>query len=114
MELKLLVIRANEPEKIANFFSILGITFDYHKHGNSPLHYSATLGQVILEIYPLAKNQIETDKNLRLSFKIDDFDTVIEKLKENEITFLSEPKQTDFGYMVIIQDPEGRKIELYR
>ncbi|MCU0392586.1 MAG: glyoxalase/bleomycin resistance/extradiol dioxygenase family protein [Thermoflexibacter sp.] len=114
MELRLLVIRANEPERITNFFGILGVTFDYHKHGNSPLHYSATLGQVILEIYPLAKNQIETDKNLRLGFKIDNFDEVIEKLRKNEITFLSEPKQTDFGYMVVIEDPEGRKIELYK
>jgi lactoylglutathione lyase len=99
---------------MANFFTILGVTFNYHKHGNSPLHYSATLGQVILEIYPFAKNQIETDKNLRLGFQIDDFEKVIENLRENRIIFLAEPKQTDFGYMVVIEDPEGRKVKLYK
>jgi predicted enzyme related to lactoylglutathione lyase len=92
----------------------LGLTFDYHKHGNSPFHYSATIGQTILEIYPLAKNQPEPDKNLRLGFGIDSFDETINKLKESRVPFLSEPIQTDFGFMAIISDPDERKIELYK
>lgn len=112
MELRLLVIRTAEPEKLAKFYTILGFTFDYHKHGNSPFHYSATFGQTVLEIYPLTKSQTGADKNLRLGFGIDNFDNIIDELKENNISFLLEPTQTDFGFMAIIEDPDGRKLEI--
>lgn len=113
MEIRLIVIRTNDQKILANFYSLLGLTFDYHKHGNSPMHYSTKIGSLVLEIYPLAKNQIEIDKNLRLGFAIDNFDETLKTLGENEIAF-SEPTLTDFGYITIVSDPDGRKIELYK
>ena len=113
MEIRLIVIRTNDQKRLANFYSLLGLTFDYHKHGNSPMHYSTKIGSLVLEIYPLAKNQIEIDKNLRLGFAIDNFEETLQTLSENEITF-SEPTLTDFGYLTIVSDPDGRKIELYK
>ena len=69
---------------------------------------------MILEIYLLAKNQQEADRNVRLGFCIDDFDGTIKKLKEKEVLFSAEPAQTEFGFMAIIVDPDRRKIELYK
>ncbi len=113
MEIRLIVIRTNDPKRLANFYSLLGLTFDYHKHGNSPMHYSATIGYITLEIYPLTKSQIETDKSLRLGFAIDNFEETLKLLYNNDIIF-SEPTLTDFGFLTIISDPDGRKIELYK
>jgi lactoylglutathione lyase len=93
---------------------LFGLTSDYHKHGNSPFHYSASIGQTILEINPLTKSQTEADKNLRLGFGIENFDQTILTLKELQVPFSLEPTQTDFGFMAIISDPDERKIELYR
>lgn len=114
MEIKLLVLRTTDMQKLVNFYTLFGLTFDYHKHENSPFHYSTLIEQMVLEIYPLAKNQTEPDKNLRLGFKIDDFDTIIEKIKIMGVSFLLEPTNTEFGFMTIIIDPDGRKIELYK
>jgi lactoylglutathione lyase len=114
MDIRLLVLRTKDIKKLADFYSLLGLTFDYHKHGNSPFHYSATIGQTILEIYPLSKKQIEADKNLRLGFGIDNFDQTASALKEFLVPFSLEPTQTDFGFMIIISDPDERKIELYK
>ena len=114
MDIRLLVLRTSDTKRLADFYSLLGMTFDYHKHGNSPLHYSATIGQTILEIYPLTKSQTEPDKNLRLGFGIDNFDETIKTLKKLEIPFSLEPTQTEFGFMTIISDPDERKIELYK
>jgi lactoylglutathione lyase len=114
MDLKLIVIRTNNPKQIAEFYGILGLEFDYHKHENSPFHYSTTIGQTILEIYPLAKGQTESDKNLRLGFKIDNFEETIKVLRANEVVFSIEPIETEFGFMTVIIDPEGRKLELYK
>ena len=78
------------------------------------IHYSATVGQTVLEIYPLTKSQTEADKNLRLGFAIENFDQIILTLKELKFPFSLEPTQTDFGFMAIISDPDERKIELYK
>ncbi len=113
MQIKLIVIRTNEPEKLANFYSLLGLVFEYHQHGNSPFHYSAIIGETVLEIYPLAKNQTEPDKHLRLGFTVDNFEQILEKLRQNEVIF-SAPTNTAFGFLTIVSDPEGRKIEIYK
>ncbi len=114
MDIRLLVLRTGSPEKTAVFYKLMDLTFDYHKHGNSPYHYTTQIGTTILEIYPLAKNQTEADKNLRLGFTIDNFDTTIDALKQHHVPFILEPTQTDFGFMAIITDPDDRKIELYK
>ncbi|QDW26600.1 glyoxalase/bleomycin resistance/extradiol dioxygenase family protein [Pedobacter sp. KBS0701] len=114
MDIRLLVLRTGDTKLLADFYSLLGIQFEYHKHNNSPYHYSATIGVTVLEIYPLAKNQIEADRNLRLGFGIENFDQVMITLKTLQVDFSQEPTQTEFGFMAIIIDPDGRKIELYK
>ena len=101
-------------ERLADFYALLGLTFEYHKHGKSPYHYSALVGNTILEIYPLAKNQTEADKELRVGFALDNFENTITILKEKAVEFVSEPMQTDYGFMAIIKDPDGRRVELYK
>ncbi|MGG9963474.1 VOC family protein [Ferruginibacter sp. SUN106] len=113
MEIKLLVLRTTDIQKLADFYAVFGLTFEYHKHGNAPYHFSALIDKTVLEIYPLAKNQTEADRNLRLGFSVDNFNQVVSTLKENQILF-SEPTSTDFGFMTIVTDPDGRKIELYK
>ena len=114
MEIRLLVIRTIEMARLADFYALLGLTFEYHKHGKSPWHYSAPVGHTILEIYPLAKGQTEADKELRLGFALDDYDNTITTLKEKGVEFVSEPMQTDYGFMAIIKDTDGRRVELYK
>ena len=113
MDIRLLVIRTKDIKILADFYSMLGMSFEYHQHGKSPFHYSATIGQTVLEIYPLTKNQTTADNNLRLGFGIDNFGKTVEKLRELGVVFSLEPGQTEFGYMTIVSDPDGRKIELY-
>ncbi|AYL98945.1 VOC family protein [Mucilaginibacter celer] len=114
MRLKLLVVRTADMLKLVEFYQLLGFSFDYHKHGNSPYHYSVTIDGVVMEIYPLAKNQTMADSNLRLGFELDDFDSAMALLKQANTTFVSEPAQTDFGFMAVVVDPDGRRVELYR
>lgn len=113
MELRLLVLRTMDPEKLADFYTVLGFVFEYHKHGNGPFHFSAVIGKTVLEIYPLIKGQTEADKNLRLGFGVDNFDETVLKLKALQVPFTMDPAQTEFGFMAVVTDPDDRKIELY-
>jgi lactoylglutathione lyase len=114
MDIRLLVLRTGDIKKLADFYILLGFNFTYHQHDKSPFHYSAQIGQTVVEIYPLAKSQLVPDNHLRMGFGIDDFTITIQKLQEVGIKFLMEPAQTEFGWMAIIADPDGRKIELYK
>ena len=113
IEVTLIVIRTDNPEKLAEFYTWLGLTFEYHKHGNSPFHYSVVIGSLTLEIYPLTKSQKVADKYLRLGFATDNFDEILNQLRVKNVAF-TEPTTTDFGYATVITDLDGRKIELYK
>jgi len=113
MKIKLIVIRSKDPDKLITFYQLLGLEFDYHKHGNSPFHYSTTINETVLEIYPLLKSQTEPDNSLRLGFEVNDFENVLKSFDNNNIEY-STHLETEFGYMTIVKDFEGRKIELYK
>jgi len=112
MEINLIVIRTNNPKSLAEFYGLIGIDFDHHKHGNGSWHYSSEIGKLVFEIYPLLKNQQSADKSLRLGFDVENLDEIIVDLKKNDIEIVSEPKESEWGYFAIIKDLDGRKIEL--
>jgi lactoylglutathione lyase len=109
--LNLIVIKTDNLQGQAEFYTALGIQFDYHKHGNGPYHY-ASVGDPTLEIYPLPKNTAKPDDTTRLGLMVERLDVLIADLKSRGITIVSEPAVTEWGYVAIVQDLDGRKIEL--
>ena len=112
MTLNLLVIRTKNIETLSNFYNKLGLTFTYHRHGKGPYHYSAELGELVFEIYPLLKNKTEADASLRLGFLVENLDELIAILKEEGVEIIQMPLKTEWGTVAIIKDLDGRKIEL--
>ena len=108
--LHLIVIKTNQPAAQAAFYTRLGFQFDYHRHGNGPFHYASKNSNMVLEIYPLPKAITTADNTTRLGFMVDDLDSLMKALPtENIITAAS---QTEWGYAALVQDLDGRKIEL--
>ena len=114
MEIRLIVIRTADPNKLVVFYSLLELVFEQHKHSKGPLHYAATAGKAVLEIYPLAKGQTTADPYFRMGLAISSFEETIALLRQRSVVFHSEPGMTAFGYATVVEDPEGRKIELYK
>lgn len=114
MNIRLIVIRSADPDKLVRFYRLLGFVFEEHRHDKGPLHYAASIGDCVLEIYPLAKNQPSPDPDLRIGFTLDHFEESIVQLQKEQTFFVQKPMDTEFGYLAVVTDPEGRKIELYR
>lgn len=115
MKLNLLVIRSAQLHRLKSQYELLGLTFNYHRHGKGPMHYSANLNGLIFEIYPLKKLQKAADNNIRLGFEIQDIDDLFQRLalkSKTEWKIISGPKITEWGKVAIIEDFEGRKIEI--
>ncbi|WP_299611393.1 hypothetical protein [uncultured Aquimarina sp.] len=112
MRLNLLVIRTSNPEILKDQYERLGFEFDYHQHGNGPLHYASELNGFVFEIYPLTKSMEKADNSIRLGFDIEGLKSKIIDLSSSDWKILSEPKETEWGLTALIQDLDGRKIEL--
>jgi len=112
MEINLIVLKTSQPDNLASFYGHLGIKFENHRHGTGPLHYAAELDNVVFEIYPLPKDREKADDTLRLGFTVNDLDDTIQKLKTSGGKIIKEPSHTEWGYVSIVEDLDGRKIEL--
>lgn len=109
--LNLIVIKTQQLEKLVLFYQLIGLSFVYHQHGNGPFHYSAELDQLVFELYPLPQTNT-VDKSTRLGFKVFQLDALMLALENASIKILKKPQQTKWGYTAVVEDPDGRKIEL--
>jgi len=104
MQLNLLVLRCNNLETTKVFYEKLGLEFIKEKHGKGVEHYSTYVGEMVLELYPL-KDKFQIEQS-RLGFRVEP--SCLENLKNDIIS------QYEFNgqNIVVVQDPDGRKIEL--
>ena len=112
MKINLIVIRTNDIDKLADFYQKLGIIFQFHQHGKGPFHYAAELAGTVFEIYPLLKNQEKPDNSLRLGFEVESLDNLIASLIKASVEIIKTPTHSEYGYVAIMKDLDGRKIEL--
>ena len=108
--LALLVIEAKDIEATLQFYSLLGLHFVSEQHGAGPLHYAATLGPVVFEIYPCRGARPATP--VRLGFRIPALDGTLDLLRNGDARVISEPKETPWGRRAVVEDPDGNRVEL--
>jgi len=107
----LIVLKTNKLQEQLTFYSSIGLDFSHHRHGSGPYHY-ATNGHPVIELYPLPKDVSVPDTTTRLGFTVDALDSLIQRLRETGAKVVSEPTHTQWGYNAVVQDFDGRKIEL--
>lgn len=108
--LSLVVIRASDIARSAQFYSALGITFQCEHHPRGPEHYAATFGEMVFEIYPASERYPVT--NTRLGFAVDSIDTVLNIWRSAGAEMLSEPTESPWGLRAVVADPDGHRVEL--
>lgn len=103
--LNLVVLRSDRLEVLKRFYEAIGLAFVPEKHGRGPDHFSASMGGLVLELYPSGK-EIEGG-DLRLGFGVRKIDEVVEKL-----IALGVDVADATGNSIVVNDPDGRRVEL--
>jgi lactoylglutathione lyase len=111
MTLKLIVIKTKNIDELVKFYQLIGLHFDKHQHGKGAIHYATIIKGIVFEIYPL-KGELNADNSLRLGFEVNNLTELMTKLALNNVKIINYPKQTEFGFMALVEDFDGRKIEL--
>lgn len=107
--LNLVVIRSLVPDQTVEFYERIGIAFKKEQHSSGPIHWSTEVGAVVLEVYP-AKATADVDSTTRLGFDVPDLDAVITSFPADVI--VQPLKIGEWGTRAIVQDPDGRRVEL--
>jgi lactoylglutathione lyase len=110
--LSLVVIRSCDIDKLAAFYTALGLSFVRHSHGRGPEHLSATIGETVFEIYPASGDNDNTSAT-RLGFTLPSLPDALDRLRQLDATILAEPADTPFGRRAVVKDFDGHKVELY-
>jgi predicted enzyme related to lactoylglutathione lyase len=108
---RLLVLRSARLDEIRTFYERLGLVFIEEQHGSGPVHFAARMGEVILELYPLAEDAVP-DGPIRLGFAVADVAATVEALRATGIDVPTPPRQGPWGLRAIARDPDGRFVEL--
>jgi len=111
MQLNLLVLRARDPQGLADFYGLLGLTFERERHGTGPDHLSCETGNGLLEIYPCANEHVSTSA-VRLGFAVGDLDAQCTAVAASRGRLVRKPHSTQWGRRATIEDPEGHTIDL--
>ena len=101
--LTLVVLRCADLERSRSFYEALGLTLTPEQHGPGPRHYSARVGETVLELYPDASG---STRGLRLGLRLVDLSAALSRLVE--IGAVPRP-----GSPVTIDDPDGHRLELH-
>ena len=110
--LSLVVIRAQDIDRLASFYTALGFHFTKHRHGKGREHLSSTIGETVFEMYP-SNGADESTVCTRLGFSVPSLTNALGQLRGLDAVVLVEPSETEFGRRAVVKDFEGHKVELY-
>jgi predicted enzyme related to lactoylglutathione lyase len=109
--LKLVVIRSMEPAHTVRFYSLLGMQFQEEQHGSGPIHWAASVVEIVLEIYS-AKSAHEVDSTTRLGFEVTEAGVVLERLRTAGFEVVKELSRGPWGTRAVVRDSDGRSVEI--
>lgn len=98
-----IVVRCEALEDSVRFYRTLGLELVRERHGGGPEHYSARIGELVLELYPA---RTERTAGVRLGLIVDDLAGVVARLIEGG----AEVSQRGGEWVVV--DPDGHVVAL--
>ena len=107
----LTVIRCEDIEASAEFYRIVGLEFEKHRHGSGPEHYAASDGAWTFELYP-ASTKSPACNSTRIGFAVGSCDQVANRLSEAGFSLVTAPADSPWGRRAVAVDPDGHRVEL--
>ncbi len=110
-QLNLITIKSTGINKCADFYSLLGLKFIKHRHGQGPEHYASENNSFVFEIYP-ADTSDSTENVVRMGFIIKNLDKIIDILRKEKVIILTEPQDSPWGRRAVVLDTQNNRVEL--
>jgi lactoylglutathione lyase len=110
LRLNLVLIYTADRARSRAFYELLGLEFTEEQHGRGPPHDAAQLGDLTFEIYPLEPGV--SVGAVRLGFAVGAVEPLLDALEEAGARVIVVPQESSWGKRAVVEDWEGRRIEL--
>ena len=107
----LLVIRSNDMDRAADFYSALGMKFTKHSHPPCGEHYSSVEDDCVFEICQRRQKQSETTATV-FGFNVSSLDRVLSILVSKGSIITRPPEESEWGRSAVIRDLDGHSVFL--
>ncbi len=115
-EMASLVLYAANQWTTAAFYRVIGLDLADEDHGEGPPHLATELGPVHFAIYPAEAPGRSLERRVGGSyfpgFYVDSLDRVAATLTGVGALALTEHEKMSWGCRAIIEDPDGRAVEI--
>ena len=102
-----LTLFAEDIERTADVYRLLGLRFATERHGAGPLHLASVADGLVVEIYP---GKDTASPGTMIGIEVADLAAVRAKLAEAGIRLHRDIEQIDGARRLIAVDPEGRRV----
>src|SRR5438132_7839216 len=113
--LSLIVLRSADAARTRRFYESLGLHFSVEQHERGVLHYACEMGGLVLEIYP-GKAAPPPDANAAgatmLGLRVGDVDGAHTAAVAMGAKSRRAPADSPSGRRAVVEDPDGRVVEL--
>jgi lactoylglutathione lyase len=107
----LTVIRCEDIKASAEFYGIVGLEFQKHRHGSGPEHFAASDGAWTFELYP-ASTKFPASSSTRIGFAVESCDGIADRLRAAGFHLDAAPADSPWGRRAVAVDPDGHRVEL--
>jgi catechol 2,3-dioxygenase-like lactoylglutathione lyase family enzyme len=112
VSLTLLVLKTRQVEQVRLFYQSLGIELAEEQHEKGPVHFAGRVGDVVVEVYPLADDGTPADSSTRLGFEVENLAEIVAALEGIGTKVVTAPHESAWGVQAVVKDPDGRSVEL--
>jgi lactoylglutathione lyase len=110
-----LILHSSRLEKCAAFYRELGLSLEHEQHGDGPVHYAGELQGAHIAIYE-AKPGTAGARGIggatQIGFRVSSLEETFRLVVEAGAKVLVEPQTVPWGKRVVVEDPDGRPVEL--
>jgi lactoylglutathione lyase len=106
-----LIITCKDLEASVRLYRAVGVDLKEARH-SGPLHYTASLGGVHFALHPTDGVPREAQSGAQVALLVNDLEASLGAARALGAPVLQTPAPRPFGVSAVIEDPDGRRLEL--
>ena len=112
-EIGFVAIPVTDIPRARKFYEdVLGLRVSDEMMGGKWIEYAA--GDDTLAIANVSETWRPSDQGTGAALEVEDFDSAIRELKDQQVLFAAEPFETPCCHMAVIQDRDGNKLIIHK
>ena len=112
-----LILFSHRMEAAVRFYRAIGLDLEVEQHEEGPLHYVSQVGPTHFAIFEATEGdapEFRSGGSTFPGFSVDSLENAVEGARADGAPVIQEPEEYPWGLRALVEDPDGRVIELFQ